>query len=283
MSNLKIVDIVKRLKGDVGDDIELWLDRLWVAIDMTAKAGATLGEKEQTMAKVMPLFLDGRAYRTWKQISETNRTDLKIVKAALLTTFGKSKVAAWEELKTLRYFRGESIDVLVDDAESLLQIIVGGPPPGELVSLFVLDALPREIADQVRLHHGKHLTLADMDSCAKSLIAVHEKGIVAGANASSSINGDQLSTRRRTIRCFKCDLLGHVARNCRTVCLGCGQHGHIQRNCDRVKPNSSDLEPTRRKESGNAAVRRSASSDRAVLAVQTSSGEFPSTATPGGP
>lgn len=280
MGTLKIVDIVKKFKGDVGEDVELWLDRLWVAIDMTAKAGASLVDKEKEMARVMPLFLDGRAYRTWKQIPETNRKNLKAVKAALLSTFGKTKVVAWEELKALRYFPGESIDVLVDDAESLLQIIVGGPPPGELVSLFVLDALPREIADQVRLHHGKDLTLADVASCAKSLTAVPARGVVAAVNT-PNISGDQLSSKQRTVRCFKCGLLGHVARNCRTVCHGCGQHGHIQRDCARAKPNSIEDESAGHKESGNATVRQPASSGRAVLTLQTSSGEFQSTATPG--
>ena len=275
MSNLKVVDIVKKFRGDVGEDIELWLDRLNVAVRMTSKSTATDAEIEKEMAKVMPLFLEGRAYRTWKRIPDTERTDFKCVKAALLRSFGKTKVAAWEELKTLRYFPGESVDMLVDDAKSLLEVIVGGSPPEELVSLFVLDAMPREISDQVRLHHGEQLNLEKVSSCAKSLTVVPGKGIVAGVN-SSRTGGSQSPMRQRTIRCYKCGLLGHVARNCQTVCPQCGQHGHVRRDCERVKPISSEYPG--RKASGNAAVRRSVSPDRAVLTEQISSGECSSTA-----
>ena len=145
------MDVVRKFSGASGEDLEQWLDRFEVAVDLTGES--TQEEKEKTAGRLIPLFLDGAAYSTWKQIP-TGRNDLDTVKTALRRVLGKSLATAWRELKELRLLPGQSVDVLAEEAKRLLGIIVGNDsPPQQVVSLALIDALPRTIADQVR--HGQ--------------------------------------------------------------------------------------------------------------------------------
>jgi len=266
MSSVKLIDVVRRYRGEPEEDIELWLDRLHVAVDITSPSKDDAA-KEEEIANVMPLFLEGRAYSTWKQIPDTDRKNLKHVEGALRRVFGRTKLSAWQELKSLRYHPGDSIDVMVQQMRSLLTTITGVDPAGEIVSLFVIDALPANIADQVRLNHGETLTLTSVTSCIKGLTSTSTDSVVAVGARGRSENTSE------TIHCFRCGRRGHIARDCHTDCFRCGQRGHIQRNCNsssvRRRPPASAIQ-------GNEWA-RAASPDHATLAVRSSSGQSQST------
>ena len=117
-----------------GEDVELWLDRFQTAIKI-----AVPGISEKEIAESMPLFLDGAAYRTWKQLTKKQKEDFKEVTEALRQVYGLSKTAAWQKLKALRLFPGEPVDVVADEAKMLLTVIGGVE---ELASLAIIDALP---------------------------------------------------------------------------------------------------------------------------------------------
>ena len=70
--SVKITDVVKKFKGEAGEDIELWLDRFKIAIDLTSTA-ADDATKKKEMTRLVPLFLESAAYATWKQLSATER------------------------------------------------------------------------------------------------------------------------------------------------------------------------------------------------------------------
>jgi hypothetical protein len=229
MANLRIVDVVKKFEGGTDDNIELWLDRFHVAIDITTKT-TTDDEKEKEMAKIMPLFLDGAAYNTWKQLGDADRKDLKKVESALRRVFGRSKATAWHALKTLQLVHGDSVDVAVEEVKSLLRTISGDDPPGELVSMFILDALPGTIADQVRLTCGEHMRLTEVSSAAKSLLTVVPGMSQASAAARRPL--DSVRNEDRQLRCFGCRRLGHRRKDCNTVCFRCGKTGHLRRFCE---------------------------------------------------
>lgn len=262
MSNIKLVDVVRKFHGEEEEDVELWLDRLHVAVEITSSAKDNAAKKKE-IADIMPLFLEGRAYSTWKQLSETDRKDLAIVEGALRRVFGRTRISAWQELKSMRYNTGDAIDVVADRIQSLLKTIAGVEPAEEIVSLFVIDALPSHIADQVRLHHGEKLPLGPILSCIKGLVSATTDSVVAVGAQGRKENSSA------TVRCFRCGRRGHVASNCQTECFRCGQRGHIQRNCD--ASSVGRREPTVRNP-GNVRARE-ASPERAALAVRSCSGE----------
>ena len=229
------MDVVRKFSGASGEDLEQWLDRFEVAVDLTGES--TQEEKEKTAGRLIPLFLDGAAYSTWKQIP-TGRNDLDTVKTALRRVFGKSLATAWRELKELRLLPGQSVDVLAEEAKRLLGIIVGNDsPPQQVVSLALIDALPRTIADQVRMHHGATMELESVVDCAKSLLVGAEQANLFPAAMSSTAHTrargpeQPVTTEKRTIRCHGCHRTGHVRRECTTECFKCGGRGHLQREC----------------------------------------------------
>ena len=65
MNNLKITDVIGKFSGDENDDIEQWIDRLETAVQI-------FGKKED-IVKLIPLFLSGSAYVTWKQMKEDEK------------------------------------------------------------------------------------------------------------------------------------------------------------------------------------------------------------------
>jgi len=240
MANLRIVDVVRKFEGRADEKIELWLDRFRVAVDLTTKAKSD-EEKEKEMVKLVPLFLDGAAYTTWKQLSETDRSDMKEVESALRRVFGRSKAAAWQALKTLQLTFGDSVDVAVDEVKSQLRTISGDEPPGELVSLFIIDALPGAVAERVRLTCGEHMKLTEVSSAAKSLLTALPGTGQASAAAEKPRPpvdfGSGRSDDRQQIRCFGCRRLGHRRRDCNTICYRCGKAGHLQRFCETAAGN----------------------------------------------
>lgn len=146
MDKLKLVETVRKFKGD--EDVEQWLTRFETAskILSTAKDDAA---RLLEMATMIPLFLDGPAFSTWNQLDDKEKNDFSKIKAALQRVFGLRKATAWQRLKALHLFPGESVDVLVNEAKTLLRTITGDDPPGEIVPLAILDAVPVEIREKV--------------------------------------------------------------------------------------------------------------------------------------
>lgn len=231
--SLKLVDAVRCFKGGVSEDLEQWLDRFKVALDVTGK-WSTDKERDEEMARLMPLFLEDRAYSTWKQLTDAQKKDLAEVKAALRRVYGLSKAAAWKKIKGIRLLPGDLIDVLADEITGLLKIVLGVDPPETLISIMLIDALPRSLAEQVSLLHGEDMKLRDIISCAKSLQVGQEgvDGLTAVATAQSNrVQRIHAQPRQSVVRCFVCRRYGHLQRDCPVTCFRCGQRGHFQREC----------------------------------------------------
>ena len=101
---MKLLEVVKPFSGE--EDIEQWLDRFEVAVDIVEEPKDDTAKKSK-MAKMVPLLLSGPAYSTWKQLSTGDKSDFEKVAAALCR---KSKVSAWQELKLLRFLPGDSVE-----------------------------------------------------------------------------------------------------------------------------------------------------------------------------
>ena len=269
MATVKLVEVVKRFGGKEDEDLDLWFDRFKVAMDITTTLD-TDGKKEEEMARLMPLFLEGSAYMTWKQIPEKERKNLSAVKKELKRVFGRSKLSSWQQLKNLRFLPGEKLDETVNEIKSCLQTISGGKTyPEELVSLFLLDTLPKPIADNIRIQHGEKLNIDEVLSCAKALMLdFNDRGAAAGVvnrqpmrrTGGGMQDGERLrSDQWRGVRCFGCHRIGHQQRDCSIRCHGCGQRGHLMRECQ-AREQGNDRAGTVRP-------------DHAAPAVQLSSGE----------
>jgi hypothetical protein len=237
MSSYKVKDISRPFKGEPGDDVEMWLDRFQTAMRIADPAIT-----DQSIAQCMPLFLDGAAYRTWKQLNAKQKDDFDEIKKALRRVYGMSKCAAWQKLKALHLFPGEPVDVLADEAEKLLSVIGGVQ---ELVSLAILDALPSDVAEKVRMAHGETLETEKVVSCTKALLINDSQTLTASAARGTSRRCAESQSRTlpvgRTsrVRCEGCLRFGHTQQFCNVTCFRCGQRGHLQRFCANLSRRNS--------------------------------------------
>lgn len=217
MSGLKIGDFVKRFKGLPEENLEQWFDRFAEAIDVIHDV-KTQVEKDEMMAKLMPIFLEDRAYGTWKLLTSDEKQDLAAVKATLRRVFGLSKLAAWQKIKTLRLLPGDSVDLLANEINALLRAAIGvSAPPDELVAHYVLDALPTALAEPVTMLHGEEMNLTAIISCVKSLTSgrsrVNEMG-AAGKLRQRWPPERHVGEARFNGQCWACQKWGHTRRNC---------------------------------------------------------------------
>lgn len=234
---MKLTDVVKRYSGEPGQDVEQWLDRFDVAIELIEKP-ADDKAKSTLKAQFVPLLLDEPAYSTWQQLKASDKKDFATIATALRRVFGKSITSAWQELKAVRLFPGEPVDVLVSRIQRLLSTVAAGAAvPEQVVSVHLIDALPPRVAEQVRLQHGEHMTLTDVSSCAKSLLSGADSPTEMTAGAARAHHVGSSTALKESPRCYGCGRVGHTKRNCRVSCFGCQERGHIQRNCPLLSGN----------------------------------------------
>ena len=199
---VNFMDSIKKFAGEQGQDVNLWFDRLEVVL--------RLSSLQSQAAKMFPLFIEGVAYATWKQLSEERKEDFEEIKKEFMKVFGKSKTLAWMELKRLKYASGDSVDVLAEEIEARLTLVASGKrPQGELVSAFLLDALPSTTSNQIRMQYDESLDLEQITSSAKSLLASevysvhsHVAETSFGLSASNATQPSSLKKELKVIRCF---------------------------------------------------------------------------------
>ena len=187
MDNIRVIDVVGKFNGATREGFEPWIDKLYFALRLMSKETEESKVKLQC-ANLIPLFLEGPAYATWKQLDTDSKNDFDKIKKKLQEVFGKSKLQAWKELKEMKFLPQDSIDVMADTITTLLRVVLSDdrPPPEEMVSLFLIDALPPRIMKEVKLLHGTSLKLTSVLQTAKTLLVnedsyTHDGIVAAGA------------------------------------------------------------------------------------------------------
>lgn len=69
------------------------------------------------MARLMPLFMEGRANATWKHLSDAEKNNLENIKADLLRVYSLSKAATQQKVKSLRLFLEDLVNMLAGNLD----------------------------------------------------------------------------------------------------------------------------------------------------------------------
>ena len=138
----------------------------------------------------------------------------------------------------LKYFTGKSLDVLVERIKSLLRTVMEEKPNNHLVAVFLLDSLPENISELVRIQFGSQMNLSSILSASKNLLSsavvndhLASEFCHANVREKSERSGERKQIKEDDVKCFCCNQYGHIRRECHIICFKCGNRGHFQRDC----------------------------------------------------
>lgn len=228
---MKLSELIKTYEDGNSGDFSDWIDKL----ELVAKL-----QKVEDLKAFLPLFLSGSAFAVYKQLGDSEKNDYDKLKKALLTAFSVNCYSAYEELRARSLVDGETVDVYLADLRRLVALIGQGNPEPLLKCAFVA-GLPEHLAAQLK-------SIAAVED-----LALHE--LVSRTRMMRSVNSTSgpatcaLAQSSRDVKCYHCSG-PHLARNCRvnkrehTVrrevrCYNCDEIGHIRRNCLKGRGNEN--------------------------------------------
>lgn len=224
---LAVMKALKRISSFSGEgDVERWIDRFQLAVE--------IDEKTDKEAQLLSLYLTGPAYDTWKGLAESEKKDARKIKDALRTVYGLRRQDAWHEALSRKIAIGENVDVAGEEISKNLNVAVKGDDPLEYVKgLILLDALPKNIREQVMMNIGDDSKYSHVLQATKK-VWPHSKevenfGLIGRTDANPG--------QQKVVKCFCCNRFGHSRKECRIHCFRCGKQGHRVSQCTAVPLN----------------------------------------------
>ena len=237
MSDDRALDLKLISEYDGTGSVVEWLDKT----ELVCKI-----RKIDDLALVIPLRLTKGAFAVYQQLSDTEKQSADSIKSALKAAFAVDAFSAYEQFVSRRLLPGESCDVFLAELRRLGQLF-GGVSDKTLCCAFVA-GLP----DNVRhiLRAGARLdsmTIQKVLIRARAVMTDENSGVVAagfsrGARESrfsaresrntvkkchicsstehfmnrcpERSNSNSQNPSGRTIRCWRCQKLGHTSPNC---------------------------------------------------------------------
>lgn len=221
MESLKLTDIVSKFDGT--GELDTWLSKLRLAAQL---------KDVDDVGKIIPLFLEGKAFHVYQQIADEEKKSEKTIVNALRQSFGLTPCAAYAQFTSRVLSSHESLDDYLTDLRRLAVCIAGEGVGERFVACQFLAGLPSKMQDAVRAMHGRELKLDELLNCSKQV----SSGL---CTPHQSENAYAAHSNGRS--CFNCGKSGHIARFCRRqrtnsdhreqTCYSCGRTGHFFRQC----------------------------------------------------
>lgn len=252
MASAGMHSFLKKYRGGSDDFDEFWRKFL-------VTANIQKWSTEAARMENFPLFLERDAFLVWDELSDDDKKSQAKVKARLEAAFTLSKGRAYQLFVTRTLGVGESVDAYAADLRRLLvasgQAVTADGKSPVLIEQFIR-GLPMDYARQARTN-GDSSTITKCVDYVRSLISAELPRSDGGSSAAAvapppggpsghNHGNGRGQGRGRSVVCFNCNGVGHMARNCtrraqgqRTgrrpaqtlTCHFCDEVGHIKQDC----------------------------------------------------
>ena len=206
--SVKCSDLVRQFDG-AGDFME-WIQKL----ELVAKL-----QNIKDLTSFLPLFLSGSAFAVYQSLPQTDKDDYTIVRKTLTNAFSMCQFKAYEVFMGRRLGAGESVDVYLAELNRIAALISSAVDEEWIKCAFIC-GLPGDMKSQIQAACSlSTMKLSEVVEKARTLVSVRETCFV-------SISGGGQKAGVKSIRCFRCDGYGHMARECSSN-NGRGSDDHV--------------------------------------------------------
>ena len=243
-------------------DVNEWCQRF----EICSKANEW---NDGTMALKLPTLLEGEALAVWIELTEDQQKSYATAKKEMVAKMAPVGFISLEDFHRRKLQPGEAVSVFVHDLKRLLDQAMPSLDKNahsELVLHQFIAGLPVHISTQLRAT-GDTKKLDETVERTRVLMTIIPQAPVAAIESESgevkqlkeqiSELTEQVAAlttqrsapqRRNNVRCFNCEGIGHVQRNCPSPrkrrsnigpCNNCGRFGHLARSCRQQQGNGS--------------------------------------------
>ena len=216
-------DYIKSFDGT--GDIATWLRK----VELVAKL-----KNIQDVSTLIPLHLEGSAFKVFDQLDEEKQADVKAVKKALLEAFGMNKFSAYDAFRNRSWSPGEAVDSFLADLRRLAGL--AGIEKNDLIRCAFVCGLPEDVSSQLRAS-------ARIGELELSAILEQARVLMAERINSGAMVAARANDRQECSRCGGAHADTFCRRRRRIVCWTCGQPGHVQRFCRSESGNDNGKPP----------------------------------------
>ena len=216
---------------------------------------------EEVMAVKFPTLLEGEALAAWLELSEEEQGQYTVAKEKIAEKLTPMAFSSLEEFHKRKLLPGEGLNVYVQSLKKMLQQAMPGltkESRDQLILHQFISGLPSSISKQLRAT-GETKEIAKVVDRTRLLMAIEDEPVASVSTKDNDIRElreqvSQLSEQvaalslsntkdvkqneRSFVRCYLCQEIGHLQRNCprrrfntTRSCYQCGQRGHLARNC----------------------------------------------------